>query len=176
MSQGANNGSSQAAGNHQFVKFSRGAAQRIAKAVRIVEAGDRSGPGVTFDHPMHGAGLRLKVATFTGSWATGTWKTVTLTGSTNTASVYNWCNPADGDTSNTTSTRYVVFGRANGTNSVVEIAMHDTSRTCHMTLGSLNLTSLTGYDASQIQVLGHNTTGPCLEWYSVTTCATSTAA
>lgn len=173
MSQGASNGPSQAAGNNQFVKFSRGSAQRIAKVVRIVEAGDRNGPGVEFDHPMHSAGLRLKVATFTGSWETGTWKTVTLTGSTNTASVYNWCNAVDGDTASTTKTRYVIFGKASGTNSVVEIAMGDTSQTCHMTIGGVDFSQFDGYDAEQVQVLGHGTTGACLVWYSVTTCATT---
>lgn len=167
-SQGASNGPSQAAGNNQFVKFSRGAAQRIAKAVRIVEAGDRNGPGVGFDHPI--PTLRLKVATFTGSWATGEWKTVTINGSTQTASVYNWCNAAPGDNSNTTTTRYVVFGKAAGTNSVVEIAMNST---CAMLIGGVDLTALTGYDTEAIQVLGHNTTGPCLQWYSITTCATA---
>lgn len=170
-SQGANNGPSQGAGS-QFVKFSRGAAQRIAKAVRTVEAGDRTGPGVTFDHPMHDAGLRLKVATFTGAWATGTWKTVTLTGTTQTASVYNWCNSVSGDTASTTTTRYVIFGKASGTNSAVEIAL-DEGGTCAMLIGGVDLKSLTGYSADAVQVLGHNTTGPCLQWYSVTTCATA---
>lgn len=166
-SQGANNGPSQGAGS-QFVKFSRGAAQRIAKAVRTVEAGDRTAPGVTFDHPVDN-GLRLKVATFTGSWATGTWKTVTLNGSTQTASVYNWCNAVTGNTA-TTADRYVIFGKASGTNSVVEIAMGDT---CGMSFGGMDLKQVQGYNESNVQVLGHNTTGPCLQWYSVTTCATA---
>lgn len=171
-SQGANNGQPQAAGQ-QFVKFSRNAAQRIAKVVRTVEAGDRGQPGVTFDHPML-TGSPFRVATFTGSWSTGTWKTVTLTGTTNTASVYNWCVPVDGSTSSSHS-QYVIFGRASGTNSAVEIGV-STGVTCRMTIGGLDVTTLTGYDAGQIQVLGHNTTGPCLQWYSVTTCATSTSA
>jgi hypothetical protein len=67
----------------------------------------------------------------------------------------------------------VIFGKANGTNSVVEVGG---GPTCRMIVGSLDLKTLTGYDASQVQVLGHNTTGPCLQWYSVTTCATATAA
>lgn len=181
MGQGANNGAGQAAGNNQFVKFSRGAAQRIAKVVRTVEGGDRGQPGVTFDHPTFGSPLRL--ATFTGAWETGTYKTVTLVGGTSTASVYNWCNRSSGDTANTTNTRYVIYGRAHGTNSVVEIQVNltGTNGTCVMTLAGVDLTAFPGYSAGAIQLLGHsaadvttnNTACAALQWYSVTTCATS---
>ena len=74
--QGANNGARQAAGK-SFVSFSRPAAQRIAKAVRTVEAGDRNQPGLTFDHPMPGGGKVFRVCTFTGSWSIGSTKNVT---------------------------------------------------------------------------------------------------
>ncbi len=179
--QGANNGPSQAAGS-QFVKFSRASAQRIARVVRQVEAGDRSQSGVVFDHPMPGAAVSLRVATFTGSWAKGTYKTVTLVGGTNTASVYNWCNSSDGSTSDTAASQYVVFGRANGTNSVLEIQLQSTSQTCRTSIAGVDLTALPGYSAGSIQLLGHSaaaTSGTAcatLTWYSITTCATSTAA
>lgn len=74
--QGASNGAGQAAGK-SFVSFSRGAAQRIAKAVRTVEAGDRNQPGLTFDHPQFGGGKMFRVCTFTGSWSIGSTKNVT---------------------------------------------------------------------------------------------------
>lgn len=179
--QGASNGPSQAAGS-QFVKFSRASAQRIARVVRQVEAGDRSQSGVVFDHPMPSGGLALKVATFTGSWDKGAWKTVTLVGSTNTARVYNWCNSADGKTSDTSCSQYVVFGRANGTNSVLEIQMNGTCNTCRTSIAGVDLTTFAGYDANAIQLLGHSkaaTSGTAcvtLTWYSITTCSTSTAA
>lgn len=148
------------------VTFTRPAAERIAKVVRHVEAGDRNCGPLTFERTGGGVPYRLSVATFTGAWATGEYKTVTLVGSTNTASVYNWCNAAeDGG--------HVVFGKASGTNSVVEIGG---PATCGMTIGGVDLTTLVGYEAGDVQVLGHNTTGPCLQWYSVTTCSTSTAA
>lgn len=177
-SQGASNGAGQGAGQ-SFVKFSRASAQRIAKAVRTVEAGDRSQPALTFDHPMPPDAAKLRVATFTGSWGTGTWKTVTLLGSTTTATVYNWCNPSIGDTANTTSTQYVVYGKANGTNSVVEISLRNTSQTCRMSIAGVDLTALPGYDSGAIQLLGHaaaSTSGTAcstLTWYSITTCATA---
>jgi len=74
--QGANNGAGQAAGK-SFVTFSRGAAQRIAKAVRTVEGGDRNQPGLTFDHPQFGGVKMFRICTFTGSWSIGSTKTVT---------------------------------------------------------------------------------------------------
>ena len=78
MSQGASNNGGQGAGK-SFVSFSRPAAQRIAKAVRVIEAGDRSQPGLTFDHPMPGGGTKLiRAATFTGSWSINASKTVTF--------------------------------------------------------------------------------------------------
>jgi hypothetical protein len=159
------------------VTFTRPAAERIAAVVREVEAGDRDIMPMGVSPRLQSAAFRLRLATFTGNWETGTYKTVTLSGSTQTASVYNWCNPAlGGDTASTTQSRYVIFGKVGGTNSAVEIEMQAASQTCHMSLGSLNLTELPGYDAASIQLLGHNTTGPCLEWYSITACSTATAA
>ena len=86
--QGASKGAGQAAGK-SFVSFSRGAAQRIAKAVRTVEAGDRNQPGLTFDHPQFGGGALFRTATFTGSWSIGSTKTVTYKYMTGTANATN---------------------------------------------------------------------------------------
>lgn len=82
MSQGASNSGGQGAGK-SFVSFSRPAAQRIAKAVRVIEAGSRSQPGLTFDHPMPG-GKVFRVCTFTGTWSKGSSKTVTFKSTTTT--------------------------------------------------------------------------------------------
>lgn len=105
------------------VNFTRPAAERIARVVRAVEYGNRDSTGPSLDRPWHGEpGLRLKLGTFTGNWQTAQYTTVTLHGSTQTASVYNWCNPAiGGSTSNTTESRYVIFGKVNGTHSAVEL-------------------------------------------------------
>jgi len=54
MSSQAAGGQPQGAGKGS-VTFTRQAAQRIAKVVRTVEQGDRTQPGVTFDHPIHGS-------------------------------------------------------------------------------------------------------------------------
>ena len=92
MSQGASNSGGQGAGK-SFVSFSRPAAQRISKAVRIIEAGNRTQPGLTFDHPMPGGGGKVfRVCTFTGAWSIGSSKTVAFkyqTATPNTASATN---------------------------------------------------------------------------------------
>ena len=97
--QGASNGAGQAAGK-SFVSFSRPAAQRIAKAVRTVEAGDRNQPGLTFDHPQFGStGKVFRICTFTGSWSIGATKTVTYkyaSGTPNTAVATNLFFPITG--------------------------------------------------------------------------------
>ena len=165
------------------VTFTRPAAERIAKAVRKVEQGNRDSKGLRFERVGGGSPpASLKLATFTGNWQTGTYKTVTLKDSTATASVYNWCNPAvGGDTASTTKTRFVIFGKVHGTNSAVEIQLKSTSETCAMTLGDMDLTTVAGYSKGVIQLLGHsagdvttnNTACASLTWYSVTTCSTA---
>jgi len=66
------------------VTFTKPAAERIAKVVRTVEAGDRSQPGLTFDHPMP-VGIKLfRVCTFTGAWSKNSAKVVTFRGVTST--------------------------------------------------------------------------------------------
>jgi len=102
-SQNANNGTGQGAGD-QFVKFSRNSAQRIAKVVRTVEAGDRNQPGLRFDHPMPGgaSGKFFRVCTYTGSWSVGSSKTVTFkyqTSTPNTAVATNLFFPVTGTAS-----------------------------------------------------------------------------
>jgi hypothetical protein len=91
--QAANNGPSQAAST-KAVTFSRQSAQRIAKVVRTVEAGNRDQPGIVFDHPQPNLGNAkvFRVATFTGAWDINASKTVTFknqTATPNTVSASN---------------------------------------------------------------------------------------
>lgn len=166
------------------VAFTRSAADRIAKVVRAVEAGNRDCQALRFDKPRSGGGgSALKLGRFTGDWQTATFTTVTLHGSTITASVYNWCNPAlGGDTASTTKSRYVIFGSVKGTQSAVEIQMRTTECSSTLTLGDVDLRTVPGFVAGQIQLLGHealsegSTCSGGLQWYSITTCSTATAA
>jgi hypothetical protein len=164
------------------VDFTRGAAERIARVVRIVEQGDRGQSGPTWERVNDvtiPAGLKL--ATFTGDWAINTYKTVTLYGVTstpNTASVLNLCTPAVGfSTAETSETRFVIFGKVKYTTDpvVVELQAAPTNTSCVLTLGGVDLKTIAGYSSTEIQLLGHNTTGPCLEWYSISTCGTATS-
>jgi hypothetical protein len=75
------------------VTFTRPAAERIAKVVREVEAGDRDQGGLTFGRPADGPPSKtFRVATFTGAWSIGSAKTVTYrnqTATPNTVSATN---------------------------------------------------------------------------------------
>jgi hypothetical protein len=68
--------------------FTRPAAERIAKVVRTVEAGDRDQPGITFGSAMVGP-RTFRMATFTGAWSINGTNAVTLRGSTATLSAVN---------------------------------------------------------------------------------------
>ena len=76
------------------VSFTLSAAERISKAVRIVESGDRDATGLTFGRPGDSSpqGKPFRVCTFTGAWSIGSSKTVTFkyqSATPNTASVRN---------------------------------------------------------------------------------------
>jgi hypothetical protein len=60
------------------IAFTRPAAERIAKAVRTVEAGDRDQPGITYGSALGVSRKVFRVCTFTGAWSIGATKTVTL--------------------------------------------------------------------------------------------------
>lgn len=156
------------------VNFTMPSAKRIAAAVREVEFGNRDQKASQQDRAWDTLPFRLKLGTFTGAWSTGTWKAVTLTGSTETVSVYNWTTPVVAATGESNCSRYVVFGRVAGTHGAVEIQLQTTCQTCVKSFGSVDLTQLAGYSSTQIQLLGHNESA-CLQWYSITTCATATA-
>jgi hypothetical protein len=167
--------------------FTKSSAERIAKAVRKVEAGNRDTPGIGFGVRLQGVAKPsvLTLATYSGAWQIGSYKTVTLYGSQETALVKNWCQAAGaGNTNNITETRYVIFSPIKGTNSVIEIQTTPTSSsscTHTLTLGSVDLSAIPGYDFNVIQMLGHSegqTASTCsggLRWYSITTCSTATS-
>lgn len=117
----------------------------------------------------------LSRGTFTqSSWAIGETALVTITGATQTFSVTNYCTPIKGSTS-ATQTLNVIFGDVMGTMTALEIQQP----TCTLSLGGIDLTQLPYYVAGEIQLLGHGIasteTTSCtgLQWYSVTSCATT---
>jgi hypothetical protein len=74
------------------VTFTRPAAERIAKVVREVEAGDRDQPGIAFGSAPGVASKTFRMGTFSGAWSIGSAKTVTFrnqTATPNTVSATN---------------------------------------------------------------------------------------
>lgn len=160
------------ASDDEAIAFTRGAAKRIANAVRIVEIGERTGGALEWDVQEAGP-FRLRLGTYSGDWQTCQFKTVTLWNSTATMEVYNWTTPAVGsDTASTSQTRFVLFGRVNSTQSVVEIQLPVNTATCSMYLGGVDLAALPNFSSGETQLLGHNDSS-CLQWYSITTCSTA---
>lgn len=67
------------------VDFTRGAAERIARVVRIVEQGERDQSGPTYGSVIEPpAGKVFRVGRFSGAWNKGQTATVTLRYLTNT--------------------------------------------------------------------------------------------
>lgn len=157
------------------VVFTQPAAERIARAVRKIEAGNRNGLPLQFRRIAVSQQSPLRLATFTGDWQAGSFATVTLYGSTQTANVYNWCNPALGaGSANTGCVRYVIYGSAGGTNAALEVQQFSTCSTCVKAIGSLDMSLVDGHSESVVQILGHNTHG-CLKWFDIASCSTQTA-
>ena len=133
------------------VSFTRPAAERIGKAVRQVEAGDRDlGPLEWGPRGGGGAGKVFRVCTFTGAWAINSAKTVTfrnVTSTPNTASVTN-----------------LVCGLSPTGSCDVSIAKDGTA----WYLVQPNLTQQPGYSASGTHVL--TIQGGNLRWLGTTAC------
>ena len=68
------------------VSFTLSAAERISKAVRIVESGNRDSGGLSFGRPGDSSaqGKVFRVCTFTGAWSKNSSKVVTFRGVTST--------------------------------------------------------------------------------------------
>lgn len=165
-------------GNERYL-IGPGLREKLRELIRRVDGTPAKAEGYEIPTRLQdlrrGLGSVLKVGTFTGSWQTGTFKTVTITGSTQTIEVYNWCNPSINDgTAASTAAKYVIFGNASGTQSVVEIqAGSGTTPTCSMVIGGINFAALPTFNPLYVQILGHDTTG-CMRWFDVTACASTT--
>jgi len=87
---------------------------RVNGASQEVRLQDMAGRG--------GAGGGIRIGTFTGAWAKGEYKEVTVVGGTTTASVLNVSLPLEmDDQSPNTATRSVLYSRVNGDFHAVEI-------------------------------------------------------
>ena len=66
------------------ITFTPRSAERIARVVRKVEAGDRQNAGLSFAALQVGTEKAFRVCTFTGSWSVNGSKTVTFRNQTTT--------------------------------------------------------------------------------------------
>lgn len=137
------------------VTFTRGAAERIANAVRKVEVGERGGGQLEFENRgQQGVGRKtFRVCTFTGSWSIGSAKTVTFKNQTTTP--------------NTVSAINLVVGLVPPGSCDVSVAKDGTA----WYLLQPNLTQQPGYSASGTQVM--TIVDGSLTWVSVATCSTA---
>jgi hypothetical protein len=160
------------------VDFTRGAAERIARVVRLVEQGDRDGKPLRFGRVIESSGgTSLKLATFTSDWQVGEYKVVTffnVTSTPNTANVINLTTPSVGfSTANTADERFVIFGKVKHTTDPVVVEIEQGGGSC-LVIAGFNLATIPGFDADAVQILGHDSeeSGPCLKWFDVFTCPT----
>jgi hypothetical protein len=68
----------------QATSFTRPAAERIARVVRKVEAGDRKENALSFQRVGGSGGRVFRVCKFTGSWSKNDFKTITFRNQTTT--------------------------------------------------------------------------------------------
>lgn len=141
--------------NADRVVFTRPAAERISKAVLVVEAGSRDALPMSFGVRLDNSASPLKLATVTGQWATGATASLTFYANSNTVSVQNLHMPVEVAAG---ASAECVIGKAGGT----------------WTLLAVNFGKLKAFSADKVQLLGHNADGYA-QWYSITTCSTATA-
>lgn len=105
------------------VDFTRGAAERIARAVRIVETGERDQQPLRFDKlDLDSPAKPIRIGTFNPPWPLNELKVVTYSSSTATVMVRNVSLPLDmDDQSPNTAVRRVLFSRVAGEPHAVEI-------------------------------------------------------
>lgn len=135
------------------VTFTKASAERIAQAVRIVEAGNRdTGALPTAPRFGLGGGAAIRFCSWSTTWAHGTTATITFDPATNaTATAVN-----------------VYLGLGAGDGWVAR------KGTAGWHLIGADLTLQPNYGTNTIQMLGHDDAG-IARWYSITTCATATA-
>jgi hypothetical protein len=134
------------------VSFTRPAAERIGRAVRQVEAGDRDLGPIEWGPRGGGAASKVfRVCTFTGAWSINTAKTVTFRNVTTTP--------------NTVSVTNLVCGLSPTGSCDATIAKDGTA----WYLVQPNLTQQPGYSASGTHVL--TIQGGVLRWLGTTACA-----
>lgn len=135
------------------VTFTQGSAQRIAKVVRLVEAGSRDTSALPTSPRLDGGGnaAPVKFCSWSATWSYSSTATITFApgGGTATANnVFLGVGPGDGWAARKGTAGWQLIG--------------------------CDLTKQPGYAGGEIQLFGHDSSAVA-SWYSITTCATATA-
>jgi hypothetical protein len=134
------------------VTFTPGSAERIAKVVRIVEAGNRDTAGLPTSPRLGGGSAGIKFCSWTATWTYNSTASITFTsGTAATATATN-----------------VILGVGPGDGWVAR------KGSAGWALVSFDMTKQPGYAAGEIQLFGHSSSSAIATWYSITTCATAT--
>lgn len=138
------------------VTFTPGSAERIAKVVRIVEAGNRDATGYVPSPRLQGGGGKLfRVCTFTGAWSIGSTKTVTFknqTATPNTASATNLFFPLTNTA--TTTTRDCAIAKDGTAWYLIDVRFYE--KTATLSGGSLSQSVV-----SSVQIAAELDTSTC---------------
>lgn len=175
--QGAGRNSGQGAGK-SFVQFSRGAAQRIAKAVRTVEAGDRGQGPVEFEHPVP-QNSKSRHCSWTGTWNIDSTAVIQFSGSSQTVTAYNayfgWREPSPPTPGTGVVFRYMGQWRLH----TVDLPTVQGFTAIQTTASSSTVYGVLGceatYDANPPPGEGSGAAGiqTYLKWFATTACTTS---
>jgi hypothetical protein len=138
---------------HDKVAFTRPAAERIARVVRLVESGKRDTEGFGFGVRLQSLSSdAVKFCSWTATWPYNSTATITFTsGTAATATATN-----------------VILGVGPGDGWVAR------KGSAGWALVSFDMTKQPGYAAGEIQLFGHSSSSAIATWYSITTCATAT--
>jgi len=136
------------------VEFTRGAAERIAKVVRKVEAGGRNGSAFSPMPRLQSFGKGgVRFCSWTATWSHSDTATITF-------------DPATAQTATATN---VILGVGPGDGWVAK------KGSAGWQLIGFDMTQQPGYADGEIQLFGHSSSSAIAQWYSITTCATATA-
>ncbi len=135
--------------------FTVSSAERIAKVVRTVEAGNRDGSILPVSPRFAGSlsgGSAVRFCSWTGTWGYNGINTIAFaSGPPATATAIN-----------------VILGVGAGDGWVARRGSAGWS------LVAFDMTKQPGYAPSEIQLFGHSTSSGAAQWYSITNCSTAT--
>jgi hypothetical protein len=136
------------------VTFTKPAAERIGRVVRIVEAGDREAAPYAVGVRLESSADRVRFCSWTATWTHGSTTSIQFAPATNaTATATNvilGVGPGDGWVARKGSAGWSLIG--------------------------FDMTKQPGYASGDVQLFGHTSGSSAIAtWYSITSCATATA-